>query len=93
MAVMPLTDSTVFAKAEYWDEYYTKSGHGEEPLHEWLRSFAQLEEFLRPALFDIPSLSGQDNPLILHLGSGDSVRKSINFQAPCSPEPPLATQS
>ncbi|KAK0750660.1 hypothetical protein B0T18DRAFT_437773 [Schizothecium vesticola] len=57
---MPSTDATMLAKSEYWDEYYTKFGHGQEPIHEC-------------SLFDIPGLSGQDNPLILHLGSGDSA--------------------
>jgi len=90
---MPSTDATVLAKAEYWDEYYTKSRDGQEPIHEWLQSFAQLEEFLRPALFNIPGLSGQDNPLILHLGSGDSVHKDILFRAPSSPARLSPTQS
>ena len=74
---MTSSDATALTTAEFWDEYYTKSGDGQEPVHEWLRSFAELEEFLRPALLDVPGLSGQDSPLIVHLGSGDSVRTSI----------------
>lgn len=57
----------------YWDDHYSKTD-GEKPTHEWFRSFADLEPFLQKFLLDSPGRRPDDNPLILHLGSGDSVR-------------------
>ncbi|KAK3298654.1 S-adenosyl-L-methionine-dependent methyltransferase [Chaetomium fimeti] len=59
-------------KPEYWDEHYTKSD-GQAPTHEWFRSFADLEEFFQTSLFEAPGRTVADDPVILHLGSGDSV--------------------
>ncbi|KAH6651300.1 S-adenosyl-L-methionine-dependent methyltransferase [Chaetomium tenue] len=58
--------------AEYWDKHYSKSD-GLTPTHEWFRSFADLEEFFQSPLFEAPESTPPDNPVILHLGSGDSV--------------------
>ncbi|KAK4135938.1 hypothetical protein BT67DRAFT_400405 [Trichocladium antarcticum] len=57
------------ATAQYWDEQYAKSS-SDTPTHEWLRGFSDLESFFQSTL---PSRRSQDNPLILHLGSGDST--------------------
>ncbi|KAJ2906278.1 hypothetical protein MKZ38_002357 [Zalerion maritima] len=57
---------------EYWDERYSKID-GETPTHEWFRSFSHLEHFFQKILFQSPGHRPDDNPLILHLGSGDSV--------------------
>ncbi|KAK8233206.1 S-adenosyl-L-methionine-dependent methyltransferase [Phyllosticta capitalensis] len=53
------------AYAEFWDERYSKAG--EEPTHEWFRSFDALEPFFKKHLFTKPH-----DARILHLGSGDS---------------------
>lgn len=70
---------------EYWDERYSKSD-GETPTHEWFRSFSDLGEFFQKVLFQSPGRKPEDNPLILHLGSGDSVRYS---RPPPRNEPPV----
>ncbi|KAI0102997.1 S-adenosyl-L-methionine-dependent methyltransferase [Nemania sp. FL0031] len=54
----------------YWDDRYGETAPGEQ-LHEWFRSFADLEEYLKTSLFQ--AYSTQSNPRILHLGSGDST--------------------
>lgn len=58
------------AYADYWDDRYTETEDGQ--LHEWFRSFNDLDEFFTRHLYDVyPSATV---PRILHLGSGDSVR-------------------
>ncbi|KAF7509668.1 hypothetical protein GJ744_007539 [Endocarpon pusillum] len=55
---------------EYWDERYAEVG-ADKQLHEWFRSFSDLEPFLARHLFQ---RQGPETALkILHLGSGDSV--------------------
>ncbi|KAI3329725.1 S-adenosyl-L-methionine-dependent methyltransferase [Ustulina deusta] len=54
----------------YWDARYDGTLRGEQ-LHEWFRSFADLEEFFKLSLFQ--AYSAESNPRILHLGSGDST--------------------
>lgn len=54
----------------YWDNRYDGTLPGEQ-LHEWFRSFADLEDFLNTSL--LQAYSAESNPRILHLGSGDSV--------------------
>jgi len=61
--------------SEYWDCYYSKS-EKDAPVHEWFRSFVDLQPFLQTQLFEAGGLKPEDNPLILHLGSGDSVSYS-----------------
>ncbi|OAA65303.1 Methyltransferase type 11 [Niveomyces insectorum RCEF 264] len=61
----------VLSRAEFWDERYAKTD-GEAPTHEWFRSFDDLEEFFQKVLFQSAGRRPDDNPLILHLGSGDS---------------------
>ena len=58
--------------AWYWDEHYLKAD-GENPTHEWFRSFGDLEPFFRKHIFDSPGHRPNDSPVVLHLGSGDSV--------------------
>lgn len=73
---MTKEEDQALARPDYWDGRYAQ-GDGEAPTHEWFRSFQELESFFRPNLFDIAGFTPRDNPLILHLGSGDSV--SIPF--------------
>ncbi|KAK0610888.1 S-adenosyl-L-methionine-dependent methyltransferase [Immersiella caudata] len=58
--------------ASYWDEYYSQSD-GSAPTHEWYRSFSTLEPFFAANLFEASGFAPADDPLILHLGSGDST--------------------
>ncbi|KAI1293216.1 S-adenosyl-L-methionine-dependent methyltransferase [Xylaria venustula] len=58
------------AKSEYWDTRYAETESGEQ-LHEWFRSYADIEEFFKRSLFH--THSAESNPRILHLGSGDST--------------------
>ncbi|CAH0056850.1 unnamed protein product [Clonostachys solani] len=57
--------------ADYWDGRYTETVKGEEQVHEWLRSFEDLEEFLNRRLFQAYPPAAE--PHIVHLGSGDST--------------------
>jgi EEF1A lysine methyltransferase 4 len=59
---------------KYWDSRYLKS-EGVAPTHEWIRSFTHLEPFFVRNLF--LSWRPEENPRILHLGSGDSVCRPI----------------
>ncbi|KAI9152132.1 EEF1A lysine methyltransferase 4 [Paramyrothecium foliicola] len=58
--------------AEYWDGRYLES-KGDAPVHEWFRSFADLRTFFVRNLFETDGFKPEDNPVILHLGSGDST--------------------
>jgi len=71
-------DDEALSKPEYWDEHYSKSD-GDIPTHEWFRSFADLREFFRRNLFEAPGCSAADDPVILHLGSGDSVSRLFHL--------------
>ena len=54
----------------YWDKRYSASAaSGEGASHEWFRTFEKLRPFLEK---ELPS--SDQNPQILHLGCGDSVR-------------------
>lgn len=55
---------------EYWDERYAGAG-SDEQVHEWFRSFGDLELFFDRHLFQVRG--PETSPKILHLGSGDSV--------------------
>jgi hypothetical protein len=70
--------------AWYWDERYKQSDGSSDPTHEWFRSFADLEPFFGSNLFTAPGLTGPEDPLVLHLGSGDSVRCFLPTLPPCS---------
>lgn len=58
------------AYAEYWDDRYAETEGGQ--LHEWFRSFKDLDEFFSRHFFEAYPHGAA--PRILHLGSGDSVR-------------------
>lgn len=58
------------AHAEYWNERYSEVGPDKQ-VHEWFRSFNDLESFLDRHLFQVRG--PETAPKILHLGSGDSV--------------------
>lgn len=58
------------AHSEYWNERYAEAGP-DKKVHEWFRSFNDLESFLDRHLFQIRG--PETTPKILHLGSGDSV--------------------
>ena len=63
----------VLNKPEYWDQHYSNT-EGDLPTHEWYRTSEDLANFFQENLFDAEGITAQDDPLILHLGSGDSVR-------------------
>jgi len=65
-------DEQDLSRPEYWNEHYSDSD-GKTPAHEWFRSFADLEGFFKKHLFEVPGFTPADEPVILHLGSGDSV--------------------
>ncbi|KAI1640845.1 S-adenosyl-L-methionine-dependent methyltransferase [Biscogniauxia mediterranea] len=58
------------AHADYWDERYAEAGP-DRRVHEWFRSFGDLEGFFEKHLFR--PRGPQTGPRILHLGSGDST--------------------
>lgn len=60
------------ACAEYWDDRYAETDNENEQLHEWFRSFKDLDEFFGRHLYE--AFTPCAAPYILHLGSGDSVR-------------------
>ena len=70
---MSKAESKQLAQREYWDERYNKVSPDEQ-VHEWFRSFNDLLPFLDRHLFQIRG--PKTAPMILHLGSGDSV--SVN---------------
>ena len=55
--------------AAYWDNQYAQ-GKG----HEWFRSFTQLKPLLQSYVLAAEGFKAKDDPTVLHLGSGDSVR-------------------
>jgi hypothetical protein len=58
-------------KAKPWPLQNTQS-NGEDPTHEWFRSYEALEPFFKENLF--ATKPPQDpQPRIVHLGTGDSV--------------------
>ena len=69
---MEATNDQELSHAKYWDERYSQSD-GSVPTHEWFRSFSTLEPFFASNLIDSEGFTPQDEPFILHLGSGDSV--------------------
>ncbi|KAL2129515.1 hypothetical protein VTI74DRAFT_7643 [Chaetomium olivicolor] len=76
---IPASEDELLSHAWYWDQRYSKSD-GTTPSHEWFRSFSDLEPFLERNLLSTPGFTAQDNPVILHLGSGDSL--TIRFADP-----------
>ncbi|KAI6083044.1 S-adenosyl-L-methionine-dependent methyltransferase [Hypoxylon rubiginosum] len=58
------------AHADYWDERYSGVGP-DQRVHEWFRSFGDLEGFFDRNLFQ--KRAPETSPRILHLGSGDST--------------------
>ncbi|KAG8668148.1 hypothetical protein FPOAC1_007521 [Fusarium poae] len=69
---MTIEEDQQLSNSEYWDSRYVTS-NGDDPTHEWFRSFEHLLPFLGKNLLEQPGRTAQDNPKILHLGSGDSV--------------------
>lgn len=72
-AKMTIKEDQQLSNSEYWDSRYVNS-NGDDPTHEWFRSFEHLQPFLGKNLLEQPGRTAQDNPKVLHLGSGDSVR-------------------
>jgi hypothetical protein len=58
-------------QAQFWDSKYVNS-NGDEPTHEWFGA-SSVQKLFQQNLFDVPGLKPENDPLILHLGSGDSV--------------------
>ncbi|KAH7259345.1 S-adenosyl-L-methionine-dependent methyltransferase [Fusarium redolens] len=69
---MTIAEDQQLGLSEYWDSRYATSNNN-DPTHEWFRSFSQVLPFLQKNLLEQPGRTAQDNPKILHLGSGDSV--------------------
>ena len=67
---MSEAESRQLAQPEYWDKRYAEVGP-ESQLHEWFKSYKELVPFLNRHLFKVRS--PETAPMILHLGSGDSV--------------------
>lgn len=65
--------------ADYWDGRYVETAPDAQ-LHEWYRSYDQLDHFFTEAIFT--SKPPETKPTILHLGSGDSV--SLDNDTPSS---------
>lgn len=75
-------NDAALSHAEYWDERYSQAqpdGDSDTPMHEWFRSFGDLEEFFQKYLLQFPGRKPDDDPSILHLGSGDSVSYFTSF--------------
>ena len=58
------------AYSEYWNDRYAEVGSNNR-VHEWFKSFSDLELFFDRHLF--PVQGPETAPKILHLGSGESV--------------------
>lgn len=69
---MAASNDQALGHALYWDEHYSQSD-GSTPTHEWYVQFSDLEPFFERNIFASPGLTAKDNPMVLHLGSGDSV--------------------
>lgn len=65
---------TELSEPEFWNERYNKSD-GENPTHEWFKTFAALEPYFEKHLF--AARPAAVNPRIMHLGSGDSVSTPV----------------
>jgi hypothetical protein len=61
-------EDRALASPEYWDGRYA-----ENDGHEWFRTFADLRPFFERNLFAANGFLPQDDPYIVHFGSGDSV--------------------
>ncbi|KXX78260.1 Endothelin-converting enzyme 2 [Madurella mycetomatis] len=69
---MAASNDQALSHALYWDERYSQSD-GSTPTHEWYLSFPDLEPFFERNIFASPGLTAKDDPIVLHLGSGDSI--------------------
>ncbi|RBR02595.1 hypothetical protein FVER53590_13903 [Fusarium verticillioides] len=69
---MTIAEDQQLGLSEYWDSRYATSNNN-DPTHEWFRSFSQVLPFLQKNLLEQPGRTAQDDPRVLHLGSGDSV--------------------
>lgn len=67
----PAEEAKAIGTPEYWDVRYAQSD-GQNPTHEWVKTFEALEPFLKERLY--PVKPAESNPRVLHLGSGDSVQ-------------------
>lgn len=78
---------TELSDPDFWNERYTRSD-GENPTHEWFKTFAALEPYFEKHLF--AARPADASPRIMHLGSGDSVSAPSPFRSQlpafrCSP--------
>ncbi|KAI1045378.1 hypothetical protein LB505_014198 [Fusarium chuoi] len=69
---MAIAEDQQLALPEYWDSRYVTSNNCDQ-THEWYRSFSQVLQFLQKNLLEQAGRTAQDDPRILHLGSGDST--------------------
>jgi hypothetical protein len=66
-----LSEAEELSHASFWDKRYDASNEQPEPTHEWFRGFESLKPWLQKHLFT--PYPAEKNPIVLHLGSGDSV--------------------
>ncbi|KAI0137440.1 S-adenosyl-L-methionine-dependent methyltransferase [Xylariales sp. AK1849] len=64
------SESAQMRNAEYWDTRYQET-EPDKQLHEWFRSYEQLEKFFTETIYAWSA--PETAPKILHLGSGDST--------------------
>lgn len=78
---MTVEEDQALSHAEFWDaRYLVRDGESrEKPTHEWFRSYDDLQGYFQRHLLEAEGFEPEDNPLILHLGSGDSVCTSYSF--------------
>ncbi|KAG8632154.1 hypothetical protein KVT40_001294 [Elsinoe batatas] len=69
---MTIEEDKALSTSSYWDGRYQQS-ESDVPTHEWFKSYSELEPFLAKNLFSVQGLRPEDDPQILHLGSGDST--------------------
>lgn len=76
---MSEAETRLLTDPEYWDDRYAEKAGPDQQVHEWFRSFNDLEPFLDRHLFRVRG--PETAPMILHLGSGDSVSLFDYIQA------------
>jgi hypothetical protein len=71
-------------KADGTDKPNKSVAGNDVPTHEWFRSYSDLEPFFAKVLFERPGCRPDDNPSVLHLGCGDSVRPRPTYSVELS---------
>jgi hypothetical protein len=73
-----LGESEELSSASFWDARYAAADSAnDQPTHEWLHNFDSLKPWLSKHLFS--RYPAEVNPVILHLGCGDSVWAHVSI--------------